>query len=114
MSMRAVMDFGKKRILVVDFHRAQTTTRGRAEVNMPEAKHITRSTQYANCADFERLFNHERNSLYQLSFLLPADGERADQCFVSGLDGAVDGNPVFKEWARSWARRVIIQNAVRM
>ena len=24
------------------------------------------------------------------------------------------GNPVFKEWARSWARRTIIQNAVRL
>jgi hypothetical protein len=32
---------------------------------------------------------------------------------VSGLEDAVDGNPVFKEWARSWARRVIILNAVR-
>ena len=81
---------------------------------MPEAKHITRSTQYATCADFERIFDEDMNSLYQLSFLLTADGEKAEQCFVSGLDGAVDGNPVFKEWARSWARRVIIQNAVRM
>jgi hypothetical protein len=29
------------------------------------------------------------------------------------LEDAVEGNPVFKEWARSWARRVIIVNAVR-
>jgi len=51
--------------------------------------------------------------LYLLSFLLTADREKAEQCFVSGLEDAVNGNPVFKEWARSWARRVIIQNAVR-
>jgi len=54
------------------------------------------------------------NGLYLLSLLLTADREKAEQCFVSGLEDAVDGNPVFKEWARSWARRVIIQNAVRV
>ena len=81
---------------------------------MPEAKQIARSTQYATCADFQQIFDQDMNSLYLLSFLLTADREKAEQCFVSGLDGAVDGNPVFKEWARSWARRAIIQNAVRM
>jgi DNA-directed RNA polymerase specialized sigma24 family protein len=114
MSMRAVMDLEKKRILDVDFHRVQTTTRGRAEVNMPKAKQMARSTQYATCADFQRIFDEDMNSFYALSLLLTADREKAEQCFVSGLDGAVDGNPVFKEWARSWARRAIIQNAVRM
>jgi hypothetical protein len=81
---------------------------------MPEAKQIARSTEYATCADFQQIFDQDMKSLYLLSFLLTADREKAEQCFVSGLDGAVDGNPVFKEWARSWARRVIIQNAVRM
>jgi DNA-directed RNA polymerase specialized sigma24 family protein len=80
---------------------------------MPEAKQIARSTQYATCADFQRIFDEDMNSLHLLSLLLTADREKAEQCFVSGLDDAVDGNPVFKEWARSWARRVIIQNAVR-
>ena len=80
---------------------------------MPEAKQIARSTQYATCADFQRIFDEDMNSLHMLSLLLTADREKAEQCFVAGLDDAVDGNPVFKEWARSWARRVIIQNAVR-
>jgi len=80
---------------------------------MPEAKQMARSTQYATCADFQRIFDEDMNSLHLLSLLLTADREKAKQCFVSGLDDAVDGNPVFKEWARSWARRVIIQNAVR-
>src|SRR5579872_4423439 len=39
---------------------------------------------------------------------------KAEQCFVSGLEDAVEGNRVFKEWARSWARRTIIQNAVKV
>lgn len=53
-------------------------------------------------------------SLHLLSLLLTADHEKAENCFVSGLDDCVEGNNVFREWARSWARRAIIQNAVRM
>jgi hypothetical protein len=81
---------------------------------MSEAKHITRSTPYANSDDFRRVFDEDMNGLYLLSFLLTADREKAEQCFVSGLKDAVEGKPVFKEWARSWARRAIIQNAVRV
>ena len=81
---------------------------------MPETKRITRPVPYAGSADFGRIFEEDMNSLYLLSLLLTADPERAEQCFVSGLEDAVEGNPVFKEWARSWARRSIIQNAVRV
>src|ERR1700734_1618958 len=80
---------------------------------MPEAKQITRPLPYASSEDFRRLFDEEMNSLYLLSFLLTADREKAEQCFFSGLEDAVAGNQVFREWARSWARRVIIVNAVR-
>src|SRR6202041_2898996 len=80
---------------------------------MPEAKPIARPAPYASSADFCRIFDEDMNDLYLLSFLLTADREKAEQCFVSGGEGAVEGNPVFKEWARSWARRVIIVNAVR-
>jgi len=81
---------------------------------MPEAKHITRPSQYASNEDFCRIFHEDMNGLYLLSFLLTADRAKAEQCFVSGLEDSVQGNHVFKEWARSWARRTIIQNAVRM
>ena len=80
---------------------------------MAEAKQITRPTPYASSDDFRRVFDEDMNSLYVLSFLLTADHEKAEQCFVSGVEDAVEGNPVFKEWARSWARRVIIVNAAR-
>jgi hypothetical protein len=80
---------------------------------MAEAKQITGPMPYASSDDFRRVFDEDMNSLYLLSFLLTADREKAEQCFVSGLEDAVEGNPVFKEWARSWARRVIIVNAVR-
>ncbi|MGB6383967.1 MAG: hypothetical protein WBE45_02290 [Terriglobales bacterium] len=81
---------------------------------MPEAKQITRPTPYASCEDFRHVFDEDMNSLYRLAFLLTADHEKAEQCFVSGLDDVVKGNPVFKEWARSWARRAVILNAVRV
>ena len=80
---------------------------------MPETKQITRPMPYATSDDFRRVFDQDMNSLYLLSYLLTADREKAEQCFVSGLEDAVEGNPVFKEWAHSWARRVIIVNAVR-
>jgi DNA-directed RNA polymerase specialized sigma24 family protein len=98
----------------VDFHQPQTTIKRKAEVTMGQAKHITRAAAYANSDDFRRIFDENMNSLYLLAFLLTADHGWAEQCFVSGLEDAVGGNPVFREWAHSWARRVIIQNAVRL
>jgi DNA-directed RNA polymerase specialized sigma24 family protein len=83
-------------------------------VNTPEAKHIMSPTPYATSGDFHRIFKEEKDSLYRLSFLLTADYKKAQQCFVSGLEDSVKGNPVFKEWTRSWARRMIIKNAVRI
>src|ERR1700689_2712593 len=80
---------------------------------MLQTKPIVRPTPYASSDDFQQIFSEDMNGLYLLSFLLTADREKAEQCFVSGLEDAVEGNPVFKEWARSWARRVIILNAVR-
>jgi len=70
--------------------------------------------QYTTRGDFRRLFSEQTGSLYRLSFLLTADQEKAQHCFVSGLEDCAKGNSVFKEWARSWARRAIIQSAVRV
>jgi len=72
------------------------------------------TTPYATRADFCRLFREDMNRLYLLSFLLTGDRNLAEQCFVGGLRMSSEGNPVFKEWAGSWARRTIIQNAIRM
>jgi DNA-directed RNA polymerase specialized sigma24 family protein len=81
---------------------------------MPEAKRTTGPTSYASSVDFCRIFHEEIDGLYMLSFLLTAKRDKAEQCFVSGLEDSLKGNRVFKEWARSWARRTIIQNAVRV
>jgi hypothetical protein len=72
------------------------------------------STAYATSDDFHRIFSEEMNSLYLLGLLLTIDARKAEQCFVEGVGNSVEGNPVFREWARSWARRTIIQEAIRM
>jgi hypothetical protein len=86
------------------------------EAVLTNTKHIPkeRATLYANGADFCRIFRQDMQNLYRLSFLLTADPDKAEQCFVSGLDDCATGNPVFREWGRSWARRVIIKNAIRV
>jgi DNA-directed RNA polymerase specialized sigma24 family protein len=80
---------------------------------MSETKHSTSPAPYASRDDFRRVFHEETDSLYRLAFLLTADSEKAQQCFVSGLEDSVNGSAVFKGWAQSRARRTIIQNAVR-
>jgi DNA-directed RNA polymerase specialized sigma24 family protein len=69
---------------------------------------------YATSADFCQIFKDDMDRLYQLSLLLTADPQLAEKCFVRGLEDSKNSNPVFKEWAESWARRVIIVNAIRM
>jgi DNA-directed RNA polymerase specialized sigma24 family protein len=69
---------------------------------------------YATRRDFCRIFEKDMNRLFLLSFLLTSDRSIAEQCFAGGLHIAQEGSFVFKEWAESWARRAIIQNAIRM
>ena len=67
---------------------------------------------YAIAGDFCQIFAEDMSGLYLLSFLLTADEQMAEKCFVSGLEDCVDSNRVFKEWARSWARRAVVRNAI--
>lgn len=78
------------------------------------SKKTVNAGQYATVADFKRIFAEDVNSLYLLSLLLTGNPENAEQCFVEGIGESTKGNHVFKEWARSWARRTIIQSAIRL
>jgi DNA-directed RNA polymerase specialized sigma24 family protein len=68
---------------------------------------------HASHEDFHTIFNEDLKEHYQLSFLLTRDPAKAERCLVRGLEDCVTGNRVFREWARSWARRAIILNAIR-
>jgi hypothetical protein len=72
------------------------------------------TSQDATCEDFRKLFTEDIHGLHLLSFLLTADYEKAERCFVAGLDECVDGDSVFREWAHPWAQRMIVRNAVQM
>ena len=68
---------------------------------------------YATREDFIKVFQEDMNGLYQLSFLLTGDHEKAEKCLVAGIEDCVKENRVFREWARSWAKRIIVENAIR-
>jgi len=71
------------------------------------------TTRYASAADLCLIFTKDMDPLYLLSFLLTGEHSLAEQCFIRGLEESQKGNPVFKEWAQSWARRTIIQGAIQ-
>ena len=72
-----------------------------------------RATEYATCKDFQQIFREDMAGLHLLAYLLTADPQKAEQCFVAGLEDSIHGNAVFKQWARAWSKRAIIQNAIK-
>jgi hypothetical protein len=84
---------------------------------MTERSHIQvreeQANRYASREDFHTIFSEHLTELYQLSFVLTRDPARAERCLVSGIEDCVTENRVFREWARSWAKRTIVQNAIR-
>ena len=70
--------------------------------------------RFATAADFLKIFASEMYSLFLLAFLLTADLETAEICFVNGLEECVHGMDSFPEWAGLWARRSIIKHAIRL
>jgi hypothetical protein len=85
-------------------------------VNLLRKNHADSSKAggYATSEEFRRLFTEDMTCLYLLSFVLTASHERAEQCFVTGLEDCVKDNSIFKEWARSWAKRAVVKNAIRI
>ena len=73
-----------------------------------------RAEQHAWPADFCRVFHQDMDVLYWLALTLTSDEGKAEECFVAGLEECIEGTSVFKEWARSWSRRLVIKNAIRL
>ena len=69
---------------------------------------------YATPAEFKEIFTEDMSSLYFLALLLTGDGGRAEQCFVAAIGESTKSKRIFKDWARSWARRSVIQSAIRL
>ena len=83
---------------------------------MLEPTHIfdERATTYATGADCWNILTDEMHSLYLLSFLLTADFDKAEQCFVSGMGECEEEIDVFMARAQAWARRTILKRAIRI
>ncbi|HLW52223.1 MAG TPA: sigma-70 family RNA polymerase sigma factor [Candidatus Angelobacter sp.] len=73
-----------------------------------------RAPECATREDFQVIFTEQMASLHTLAYLLTANHAEAAACLVAGLEDSLEGNTVFRQWARTWARRAIIRNAVRM
>lgn len=68
---------------------------------------------FATREDLIKGFHEDMTGLYQLAFLLTRDHEKAEKFFVAGIEDCVKENRVFREWARSWAKRIIVEKAIR-
>lgn len=75
---------------------------------------VDRNREYAALDTARRPTAEDRTRLYLLSFLLTADRAKAEQCRVTGLDLSAEDHAAFREWAHSWARRIVIDNALRL
>lgn len=71
------------------------------------------ASEYATSADFQKIFSEDMAGLHLLAYLLTADREAAEKVFVAGLEDSIHGNPVFRQWARSWSKRAIIKRAIK-
>jgi DNA-directed RNA polymerase specialized sigma24 family protein len=69
--------------------------------------------QYATLEEFRKILDEDMNRLYQLSYLLTADHQKAERCFVASIEACANENRVFREWARTWTKRVVVENAIR-
>jgi DNA-directed RNA polymerase specialized sigma24 family protein len=74
---------------------------------------LEQATEYATRNDFQAIFTEDMAGLHLLAYLLTADQDKAELCFVAGLEDSLEGNQVFREWARSWSKRSIIKNAIK-
>ena len=64
--------------------------------------------------DFCAIFKEDMGLMYSLAFLLTADNALAEQCFLAALDDCLNRADVFPERARSWSRRAIVKQAIRL
>lgn len=71
-------------------------------------------TEFASHRDFCEVLEIDTKHLYLLAFLLTANHRQAQECFLSTVEMAFKEQSVFKEWVRSWVKRNLITNAIRI
>ena len=79
--------------------------------------HRVSTNQKASCAtpeDFEQLFAKQNTDLLRLSLHLTADAEKAESCLILANRDCSFRNRVSKDSVHTWARRMVIGNAIRL
>lgn len=71
-------------------------------------------SDYATHEDFCKVFDSEIKPLYLLAYLLTANHEAAEKCFVLTVEEGFEQRNVFKGWVRSWVKHRLVKNAIRM
>lgn len=69
---------------------------------------------YATPEDFEQLFVKQNIDLLRLSLQLTADAEKAASCLNLAMRDCFFRSTVAKDRVHTWARRMVIRNAIRL
>ena len=69
-------------------------------------------TDYENCTGCCEMSANDMKQLYLLAFLLTANHQKAEQCFLRAFEEFPDSPTVFGEMFQSWMRRTLIQGAI--
>lgn len=75
---------------------------------------LIEGTSYATTDTFQNLFAREMNSFFHLSLLLTADAEKAESCLIHSMRECLSSATVSRQWARIWARRMVVRNAIHV
>jgi hypothetical protein len=69
-------------------------------------------SEYASKEEFARVFESELAGLQKLALLLTANSEAAKRCLIGAFRECITRNLVARGWVLSWARRMVISNAI--
>jgi len=77
-------------------------------------KSLSERCEYASKEEFGSAFERERASLQTLALMLTANSEAAKRCLIRAFRECIASSSVSKEWVLSWARRMVIRNAISL
>jgi DNA-directed RNA polymerase specialized sigma24 family protein len=69
---------------------------------------------YATPEDFEQLFAKQKIELLRLSLQLTVNAAKAEKCLILAMRDCLSRSTVSKDRVRTWARRMVIRNAIRL
>ena len=70
-------------------------------------------TETATRATFCKILKDEMEPLYLLSFLLTANHQLAEQCFLATVEETFEDLTVFNDWALAWIKHNLVKHAAR-